>query len=147
MGLPTYAECGGLMYLSEKINWKGQSASMVGIIPAVAEMHDKPQGRGYVKLEETDNMLWESSNNGSANTHQLVNAHEFHYSRLTNLSERGKFAYKVKRGVGITGEYDGWVYKNLLANYAHMRNTESYPWAERFVNFIRKNILEKSKDL
>ena len=145
-GLPTYAECGGLMYLSEKINWEGRSASMVGIIPAEAEMHDKPQGRGYVKLEETDNMLWESSNNASS-AHQLVNAHEFHYSCLTNLSEKGKFAYKVKRGVGITGEYDGWVYKNLLANYAHMRNTESYPWAERFVNFIRKNILEKSKDL
>ena len=145
-GLPTYAECGGLMYLAEAINWNGQSAPMVGIIPAQAEMHDKPQGRGYVKLEETDNMLWNKCDDGSA-SYQSVNAHEFHYSGLKNLSEKGTFAYKVKRGVGITGEYDGWVYKNLLANYAHMRNTESYPWAERFVNFVRKNISEKSKDL
>jgi cobyrinic acid a,c-diamide synthase len=33
-GLPTYAECGGLMYLSRSITWQGRSAQMVGVIPA-----------------------------------------------------------------------------------------------------------------
>ena len=142
-GLPTYAECGGLMYLTQKIHWNGQSAPMVGIIPADAEMHQKPQGRGYVKLEETSEMPWDAINKSSTEEGKIINAHEFHYSRLKNLSEKGKFAYKVHRGVGITGEYDGWVYKNLLANYSHMRNTESYQWAKRFVNFIRNNIKEE----
>jgi cobyrinic acid a,c-diamide synthase len=32
-GLPTYAECGGLMYLARGIEWKGRRAAMVGAIP------------------------------------------------------------------------------------------------------------------
>lgn len=140
-GLPTYAECGGLMYLSQKIYWKEKSAEMVGIIPADIHMHQKPQGRGYVRLEETDEMLWEQTSKQPLK----INAHEFHYSAITDVSKlhtKGFFAYKVHRGVGITGQYDGWVYKNLLANYSHMRDTDQYHWAERFVDFIR----EKRKD-
>ncbi|MEE9326634.1 MAG: cobyrinate a,c-diamide synthase [Cocleimonas sp.] len=138
-GLPTYAECGGLMYLSKSIDWNGETESMVGIIPGDVEMHNKPQGRGYVQLEETENMLWESADIEGKRHPMVINAHEFHYSCLKNLSSKGKFAYKVHRGVGINGKYDGWVYKNLLANYSHMRDTENYRWAERFVNFIREN--------
>ena len=33
------------------------------------------------------------------------------------------------------GQYDGWLYKNLLASYAHMRDTAKYRWAKRFVDF------------
>ena len=32
-GLPTYAECGGLMYLSRSLQWREQTAEMVGAIP------------------------------------------------------------------------------------------------------------------
>lgn len=132
-GLPTYAECGGLMYLSESLNWKNKTVPMVGVIPADTVMHDKPQGRGYVKLEETKHMLWENSS-----TSKMIAAHEFHYSKLENLKQKGKFAFRVLRGTGITGNEDGWVYKNLLASYAHMRDTGRYHWAKRFVDFIKK---------
>ena len=132
-GLPTYAECGGLMYLSNCLQWKDKVVPMVGIIPADTLMHEKPQGRGYVKLEETDDMLWDRAEEGL-----VIAAHEFHYSTLNNLSEKGKFAFRVLRGTGITGEYDGWVYKNLLASYTHLRDTQHYHWAKRFVVFIRK---------
>jgi cobyrinic acid a,c-diamide synthase len=142
------------MYLSQSLHWNGQSAPMVGIIPADAQMHTKPQGRGYVKLEETSDMPWDVEDVGVSKEHQskIINAHEFHYSSLTGqeaLKEKGKFAYKVHRGVGITGEYDGWVYKNLLANYSHMRDTDSFHWAKRFVNFTRnkmKTIKIKDKE-
>lgn len=137
-GLPTYAECGGLMYLSKTIHWNGETEPMVGIIPADVEMHKKPQGRGYVQLEETEDMPWGTQNNTAKPVSSIINAHEFHYSCLKNLSVKGKFAYKVHRGVGINGKNDGWVYKNLLANYSHMRDTQSYRWAEYFVDFIRK---------
>ena len=133
-GLPTYAECGGLMYLAKRLIWDGQSADMVGVIPADAVMHVKPQGRGYVKLEETTEMLWP----GGAGT-GVIGAHEFHYSCLEGLKQQGKFAYKVRRGKGITGEEDGWVYKNLLASYSHLRDTEQHHWAERFVAFVKHN--------
>ena len=131
-GLPTYAECGGLMYLSESLQWQGKIVPMVGIIPADTIMHEKPQGRGYVKLEETEHMIWPNKSEGT-----VIAGHEFHYSTLDNLREKGKFAFRVLRGTGITGDEDGWVYKNLLASYAHMRDTSRYHWAQRFVTFIK----------
>ena len=36
-GLPTYAECGGLMYLARSIQWQGQTRSMVGAIAVRCE--------------------------------------------------------------------------------------------------------------
>ena len=134
-GLPVYAECGGLMYLSRSLHWNGEQAEMVGIIPGDAVMHKKPQGRGYVKLQETADMPWP----GGDEQH-TIHAHEFHYSGLDNLADlaaKGRFAYRMLRGTGIDGQHDGWVYKNLLASYTHMRNTGQYQWAQRFVAFIR----------
>jgi cobyrinic acid a,c-diamide synthase len=52
-GLPTYAECGGLMYLARSITWQGRTAPMVGAIPGDAVMHARPVGRGYVQLQAT----------------------------------------------------------------------------------------------
>ena len=132
-GLPTYAECGGLMYLSRSLIWNGQQAEMVGIIPGDAVMHLKPQGRGYVKLQETAAMPWP----GGDSSH-TINAHEFHYSRLENLTATGKFAYRMQRGTGIDGQHDGWICRNLLASYTHIRDTSQFHWAQRFVAFIRQ---------
>ncbi|MEZ5453474.1 MAG: cobyrinate a,c-diamide synthase [Thiothrix sp.] len=133
-GLPTYAECGGLMYLSRSLVWNGQQADMVGVIPGDAVMHPKPQGRGYVKLQETADMPWPGGDR-----EKTINAHEFHYSGLENLTATGKFAYRMQRGSGIDGQHDGWVYRNLLASYTHMRDTSQYRWAQRFVEFIRQH--------
>lgn len=133
-GLPTYAECGGLMYLSRRLVWGEQMADMVGVIPADAVMHVKPQGRGYVKLKETSEMPWP----GQSET-QVIGAHEFHYSCLEGLHQHGKFAYQVLRGKGITGSHDGWVYKNLLASYSHLRDTGQHHWAKRFVAFVQQH--------
>ena len=141
--LPVYAECGGLMYLSQSIRWNNEQYPMVGIIPANTQMNDVPQGRGYVKLVENKTMPWPSSN-----TPDIISAHEFHYSKLDDeqgeLAKKGAFAYSVERGFGIDGKHDGWLYKNLLASYSHMRDSGKYRWAERFVTYIR-NIKESKK--
>ena len=52
-GLPTYAECAGLMYLCRAIRWQGKRYEMVGIIPAEAELSKRPAGHGYVELAVT----------------------------------------------------------------------------------------------
>ena len=132
-GLPVYAECGGLMYLSRSIAWQGESHPMVGIIPGDIVMEAKPQGRGYVRLSENEACPWP----GAPNTE--ISAHEFHYSRFKNLDKNARFAYSVKRGTGIDGKNDGYIYKNLLACYTHQRNTASNPWAQRFVQFVRQH--------
>lgn len=137
-GLPAYAECGGLMYLSQSVNWQGKESQMVGAIPADIIMNEKPQGRGYVSLEQTKDVLWKKK---KSSTH--IYAHEFHYSGFENISELEsnpdiKFAYEMKRGSGITGLHDGLIYKNLVANYAHLRDTSRYHWVSEFVEFIRQ---------
>jgi len=143
-GLPTYAECGGMMYLSQSLQWNDQKKSMVGIIPGDTIMHEKPQGRGYVKIKESEQFIWPTLEHSSNAVHQ---AHEFHYSSLENfeLNDNFKPAYEMKRGHGIDGEFDGIMYKNMLACYAHQRNVDSNPWVTRFIQFILIN--KSSKNL
>jgi cobyrinic acid a,c-diamide synthase len=130
-GLPAYAECGGLMYLAKSIQWENQQAEMVGAIDADIIMEKRPQGRGYVQLKETEHSLWPDRRD------DIIFAHEFHYSRLKSVDKSVQFAFEVKRGTGIDGEHDGYIYRNLLANYMHQRNTRNNPWAQRFIDFVR----------
>ena len=132
-GMPAYAECGGLMYLARSLSWNERKSEMVGIIPADIIMHTHPQGRGYVRLQETENSIWPG-----APQQAEFSAHEFHYSSLENVSSPLKFAYTVKRGTGVDGKNDGIVINRLLACYSHMRDTEQHRWAHRFVDFVRK---------
>ncbi len=136
-GLPTYAECGGLMYLTRSLSWRDQRREMVGVIPADTVMHPRPQGRGYVRLRETGAGLWPRG--AAAGAPPELRAHEFHYSALENVAPGLTYAYDVLRGTGIDGRHDGIVYKNLLACYTHMRDLEDNHWTRRFVDFVRKN--------
>jgi len=131
-GMPTYAECGGLMYLTNSITWNDDTYEMVGILDAETIMCDKPQGRGYVELETTDEMLWPQHSSGFS-----FSAHEFHYSMLNMSSPDWRYAYKVKRGQGIDGNNDGLVYKNLLASYCHLRDTSRFHWINSFLEFVK----------
>ena len=133
-GLPAYAECGGLMYLSRGIEWNGRRAEMVGALPIDTVMHAHPVGRGYVQLRETGRGLWPTRSGAT----ELIRAHEFHYSSVENLAPDARFAYDVERGHGIDGRHDGIVHKNLLASYAHLRDVAGNRWARRFVEFIRR---------
>ncbi len=132
-GLPIYAECGGLMYLSRAIVWEGRRREMAGLLPGDAVMHARPQGRGYVRLRETAAFPWPRLEDGPA----VVPAHEFHYSRLENLEGDPTFAYEVVRGAGIGQNRDGLVVRNILATYAHLRSVGASPWAPRFAAFCR----------
>jgi cobyrinic acid a,c-diamide synthase len=135
-GLPTYAECGGLMYLCRRLKWRDKSFDMVGVIDADTSMHEKSCGRGYVKLEENrDTTLWPSATGSTA----LIHAHEFHYSSIDGLPANSRFAYAVRRGSGLDQQNDGLIYKNLLASYTHLRNTHATPWVGRFLSFVSEN--------
>ena len=132
-GLPTYAECGGLMYLTRTVEWQGHSCEMVGALPADTVVHERPQGRGYVKLRETGSMPWSTQS-----PPRTIEAHEFHYSALENLPEGLQFAYEMNRGTGIDGRRDGLIHRNVLACYAHLRDVEGNRWVARFVDFVRQ---------
>jgi len=94
-------------------------------------MNDRPAGHGYVRLRETGKGPW-------PNERTPFDAHEFHYSTLTDIDPALEFAYDVLRGTGIDGHRDGVVYRNVLASYAHLHDSEVNRWPRRFVDFVRR---------
>ncbi len=132
-GLPTYAECGGLMYLTRTITFLGETHEMVGVVPADTIVGDRPQGRGLVVLEETADAPWPFRPQRPS-----IPAHEFHYGALHNVDPNCRFAYRMRRGYGVDGDRDGVVVHNLLASFSHLRDTSRHRWARRFVAFARR---------
>lgn len=137
-GLPTYAECGGLMYLCESLTWHGEKRQMVGAVKGDAVMNARPQGRGYTRLKARGG-LWPPGTE--------VLAHEFHYARLDNLPADTNFAYEVLRGHGIDGKHDGVLAHNMLAGFCHLRHSAATPWADHFVEFVRAHTQKKPRQL
>jgi cobyrinic acid a,c-diamide synthase len=128
--LPVYAECAGLMYLSQKIHWQGRSYEMVGAIPAEVQVSEKPEGHGYVIAEIMDE-------NPIFPIGLTIQGHEFHHSKVS-LKNGVKFAYQIRRGHGIDGKRDGVLYKNMFAAYTHLHALGTPCWADAFVSLAAK---------
>jgi cobyrinic acid a,c-diamide synthase len=128
-GLPTYAECGGLMYLSRHLNWQGQTREMVGVVPGDTVMHERPVGRGYARLQPTGEDRWQET--------ASIPAHEFHYSSLENLPADSMYAYQVTRGHGIDGQHDGYQRHNLRAGYVLRRGAGAQGGIAPFLKPVR----------
>ncbi len=123
-GLPTYAECAGLMYLCRGITWQGKRYEMVGVIPAEVELSKRPAGHGYVELEVTAENRWFGRGH-------MLRGHEFHHSRVAPVAPMDT-ACVVKRGHGIDGRVDGIIYKSLFAAYMHLHALGNPEWAVAF---------------
>ncbi|MBU2646431.1 hydrogenobyrinic acid a,c-diamide synthase (glutamine-hydrolyzing) [bacterium] len=128
-GMPVYAECGGLMYLTRSITRDGQTCEMVGAIPADVEFQKKPIGKGYIEIRTVPGKGWFQAE-------RTIKGHEFHYSRLVNIGPNIAYNFTMERGVGVDGRNDGIVYKNLIAAYSHIHSSVVPEWSEQFVEFI-----------
>jgi cobyrinic acid a,c-diamide synthase len=133
-GGPVYAECGGLMYLSKGLRWNDDYSPMCGVLGADAVMHDRPRGRGYVRLRETGDFPWPKT----AGSPTEIRAHEFHHSAIPDPDPAWRYGYEVLRGSGIDGRHDAILYKNLVASYAHLRHVGGVAWTERFLAHVRR---------
>ena len=133
-GMPVYAECAGLIYLSERIRWEGHSREMVGALPCEIEMTGKPQGHGYAEgVVVADNPFLPRGT--------VLRGHEFHNTRVSFLDRRkASFAYRMQKGAGIdTDHHDGLVVGNVLAAYTHLHALATPGWAEGFVAAARQH--------
>ena len=112
-GMPVYAECGGLMYLTRSIRgYKGEPKAwkMAGLVDADTIM------TGKLTLNYT-----EASCNSVLLGRTKVRGHEFHYSQITNISNDSRFAYTLRKGQGVDNAKDGFVVgENGLAAYMHL---------------------------
>jgi cobyrinic acid a,c-diamide synthase len=126
-GLPVYAECGGAVYLGEKLIYEENEYGMVGALPVVFAFRKKPQGHGYVALETVrDNPFY--------STGESIRGHEFHYTYMRSpQADDLTFAFRVVRGHGFDGERDGVCYRNVLASYTHMHALGTKTWAPALV--------------
>ena len=122
-GLPVYAECGGFMYLGERLIVHGKPYPMVGALPLEFVLQKRPQGHGYTVLEVAGENLYYPSG-------RTVRGHEFHYSRAVPTSKEPlDFVFRVRRGRGIDGKRDGITKKNVLASYTHVHAEGDPSWA------------------
>jgi cobyrinic acid a,c-diamide synthase len=109
-GMPTYAECGGLMYLCEQIvDFENQSWSMVGILPTTAEMGGRLT-LGYRQATA----LQESPILPAGAT---VWGHEFHRSRVSEKAIKPLFEI---RGYHSSVTEEGWRLHQVHASYVHL---------------------------
>lgn len=126
-GLPVFAECGGLTYLSEAIEVSGQAYPMVGVFPVTFCVGPRPQGHGYVVVEvQRPNPFFAVG--------QVCRGHEFRYScvKASRIDPAG-FAFRMQRGHGFDGRHDGLCYKNVLACFGHFHALSVPQWAQALV--------------
>ena len=115
-----YAECGGMMYLTNAMYYRDERFSMTGLIDADAVMTDRLQRFGYVNATSLcDNLLLRKG--------EEIRAHEFHYSKLTVAETERTNGFSVERASGRGGAWiDGFAKNNeqdvprLLATYLHI---------------------------
>jgi len=134
-GIPVYGECGGLMYLTKSITGYKNSKKvfrMVGIVDATTKM------TGRLTLNYTNADL----NSTFFGNIKNIRGHEFHYSKIEDLPSDSKFAYSMKRGIGIDGgKHDGVLTHNTIASYMHLHFYDSrFPkmWIKKCIEFQRK---------
>jgi cobyrinic acid a,c-diamide synthase len=117
-GIPTYAECGGLMYLSQAItDFAGDQYPMVGILPTTAIM-GKRLTLGYRSaIAQADTPLITKD--------QFLRGHEFHRSQLSHQPTSPLF--QIHRSTQINSAaptinplWEGWYLPHLHASYLHL---------------------------
>lgn len=126
-GLPVYAECGGAVYLGEKLIFEQKQYVMAGVLPVTFVFHAKMQGHGYAVLETVeDNPFYAVGD--------TIRGHEFHYTCIESPAAKDlKFAFRVRRGYGFDGQHDGLCRRNVLACYTHVHALGVESWAPSLV--------------
>ncbi len=134
-GMPTYAECGGLMYLCEQIvDFAENSYPMVGIFPTAAVM-GKRLTLGYRQgtalraspLVKVGDRLW---------------GHEFHRSSLTQLPDKPLLSLQGYDSRQQPPE--GWQRYHVHASYTHLHFGAQPQLVERFLQCCLEGTLKEN---
>jgi cobyrinic acid a,c-diamide synthase len=114
-GGPVYAECGGLMYLADRlVDARGEAHAMAGALPGAATaMGAGLPDFGYVEVETVA-----PTPIGPAG--RRLRGHRFHASRLVSLPADARPAYRLYRPDGGDWGGEGFLRRNLLASYVHL---------------------------
>ena len=137
-GLPVYAECGGLMFLSQAILWDNKRYSMAGVLPFEVEVLRAPQGHGYTELVvDAPNPFFPEGTR--------LKGHEFHYSRIVDSCAPPATVCRVERGTGCFPGRDGVVQGNVWASYTHLHALASPEWAPALVDVAGRFAVKRKR--
>ena len=104
-----HSECGGFMYLSEKIvDREGQEYPMVGVFPLAVKMRARLSRLGYREVTFTGNCPLGKKG-------EKLYGHEFHYSEIINISSKIEKIYHLQDGT-----CEGYRVNNALGGYLHV---------------------------
>ena len=138
-GMPVYAECGGLIYLSKSLTWDGKKWPMAGVLPVELMTGVMPAGHGYVALEaDRANPFFDPGTR--------VNGHEFHYSAPAVEPESEATCLRVEVGTGLGKKRDGLLRGNVLACYTHIHADGVKNWATRLVSAAQDYAAKKAQE-
>jgi cobyrinic acid a,c-diamide synthase len=127
--LPTYAECGGLMYLCEQlIDFQEKNWSMVGIIPSTVTMQAKLT-LGYRQAIALQN-------SPLVTAQQTTIGHEFHRSQLIIAPQYPQWQLQGVHQSSVPSN-EGWNVKQVHASYLHLHWGVSRSFARRFIQSCR----------
>lgn len=133
----TYAECGGLMYLTQAIrDADGRRYEMVGLFPAETVMRKAGMTLGYRTVEVTQSCLL-----GQPGT--SLRGHEFHYSLLEPKGQLHYACTLADAGGKLVGQ-DGLMVGNTLALYSHLHFASRPEVVTRLVEVARGSRMSSS---
>lgn len=131
-GMPYLAECGGLMYLSNKlINFDGSVSSMTGWFDFDCEMTKRLQRFGYQEIT-----LKNKSVLGKPG--EKIRAHEFHRSKVTETANETLYSVKKENHFELKEWECGFVKKNGVAGYPHLHFRANKNFAKAFIKAAEK---------
>jgi cobyrinic acid a,c-diamide synthase len=128
-GRPVYAECGGMLYLGEKLDVGDESYEMAGVLPLSIQMTHALVQFGYATVEFAQDCLL-----GRKGT--VVRGHSFHYSKIASRGQL-EIGYHVQYSMSGKEEMEGFLRGNILASYIHLHFRANPAIAENFVAAIR----------
>lgn len=139
-GLPTYAECGGLMYLTSSIKTlEGKSYEMLGIFDNTSEMTKRLQRFGYVNVSlNGDTVIGDKG--------LSFKAHEFHRSVVVDrISDAKMYDIKKERKLEQKTWQCGYMKYNCLGGYPHIHFYSNLEVAKGFLNSCKTYKMEKTQ--
>ncbi|MGB4578284.1 MAG: Ni-sirohydrochlorin a,c-diamide synthase [Methanoculleus bourgensis] len=133
-GTPIYAECGGLIYLTDRMLLAPGAAGgdgervydLAGVFSGEARMPAQRRLGYVVGMSAAECPVGEAAFRG----------HEFHYSAV-RLAPGTRYAYRLTRGSGIQDGLDGALQDRTIASYAHLHPVTSQGMLAHFVNCCR----------
>lgn len=143
-GMPIYGECGGFMFLCNKLSGMDETRqySMSGCFDLKVQMSKRLRSLGYREITlKKDTIIGKKGD--------VLRGHEFHYSSLENRKNDITDVYHVTSRAGQDISLKGYQVSNTLGSYLHVHFGSNQGCAKHFVDTCKefrdnKNVIQKA---